>query len=115
MDTTMELDELKHAWQALGRQLERQEAIQWQLLRERKLERVRHGLRPLVWGQVLQMLLGLGLIALGVAGWLATYALAWLVRRRARRAGREGGLVEDSGAIRRGRALLDEIAEFERG
>ncbi len=69
MDTTMELDELKHAWQALGRQLERQEAIQWQLLRERKLERVRHGLRPLVWGQVLQMLLGLGLIALGVACW----------------------------------------------
>ena len=54
-------------------------------------------------------------LALGVAGWLATYALAWLVRRRARRAGREGGLVEDSGAIRRGRALLDEIAEFERG
>ena len=33
MDTTMELDELKQAWQALGRQLERQEAIQRQLLR----------------------------------------------------------------------------------
>ena len=45
MDTTMELDELKSAWQVLGRQLERQEALQWQLLRERKLEHVRRGLR----------------------------------------------------------------------
>jgi len=220
MDTTMELDELKTAWQALGRQLERQEAIQWQLLRERKLERVRHGLRPLVWGQVLQILLGIGLIVLGVAcwsrnpdvpglfwtgvlvhafgvahaalagitlglvgsidysapvlriqkqmarlrrfhavnsnvcgapwwvmwvlvvvafaglgearptagtplwiqlslalgivGWLGTYALAWWARRRARIAGRDGGLVDESLSIRRGRALLDELAEFER-
>ena len=217
----MELDELKAAWQVLGDRLERQEAIQWQLLRDRKLDRVRASVRPLFWGQALQAMLGIGLLvlgvacwgrntdvpglfatgivlhafgvvtmvmaiitmsligtmdytapvlkiqkrfallrrfhainatvcgapwwvmwvlvvvafaglgpadpaggtplwirlalALGVAGWLATYALAWLVRRRARRAGREGGLVEDSGAIRRGRALLDEIAEFERG
>lgn len=220
MDTTMELDELKNAWQVLGRQLERQEALQWQLLRERKLEHVRRGLRPLAWGQALQFLLGIGLIvlgvacwtrnvavpglfwsgvlvhafgvahvalagitlgmigtfdysapvlriqkqmarlrcvyaasanvcgapwwvmwvlvvvafaglgrvdpaagtplwiqislALGVAGWLGTYALSWLSSRRARRAGREGGLLDESGAIRRGRALLDEIAEFER-
>jgi hypothetical protein len=49
-----------------------------------------------------------------VAGWLGTYALSWLSSRRARRAGREGGLLDESGAIRRGRALLDEIAEFER-
>lgn len=221
MDTTMELDELKNAWQALGRQLERQETLQWQLLRERKLEHVRRGLRPLAWGQALQFLLGIGLIllgvacwtrntdvpglfwsgllvhafgvahvalagitlaligtfdysapvlriqkqmaqlrrvyainanvcgapwwvmwllvvlafaglgevepaagtplwiqlslALGVAGWLATYALGWFAHRRARRAGREGGLIDESDAIRRGRALLDEIAEFERG
>ena len=65
----MELDELKGAWQALGRQLERQEKIQWQLLRERKLDGVRRSLRALSRGQVLQALLGVGLIVLGVACW----------------------------------------------
>jgi hypothetical protein len=221
MDTTMELDELKQAWQLIGQRLERQESLQWQLLRERKLERVRRGLRPLAWGQGLQALLGIGLVVLGVAcwtrntdipglfwagvlvhafgvahvalagitlgligtidyaapvlriqkqmarlrcfysfnanvcgapwwvmwvvvviafaglgqvdpaagtplwiqlnlalglvGWLATYAWSWTASRRARQAGRDDGLLEESGAIRRGRALLDEIAEFERG
>ena len=47
----MELDELKAAWQVLGDRLERQEAIQWQLLRDRKLDRVRASVRPLFWGQ----------------------------------------------------------------
>ena len=215
----MELDELKQAWQAMGRQLERQEAIQWQLLRDRKLDRVRRGLWPLALGQVLQMGLGIGLILLGVACWtrntevpgllasgllvhafgVATTALAgitlgligtidysapvlkiqkqmtrlrrfyafnalvcglpwwimwlpvvlafaglgpvdpaagtpmwiqvslaisvvgllanaigaWILHRRAIAAGR-GGLLDESGALRRGAALLDEIAGFER-
>lgn len=65
----MELDELKQAWQTLGRQLERQDAIQFQLLRDRKLERARRSLRPLFWGQLLQMLLGIGLVLLGIACW----------------------------------------------
>ena len=54
----MELDELKAAWQVLGDRLERQEAIQWQLLRDRKLDRVRASVRPLFWGQALQAMLG---------------------------------------------------------
>ncbi|TDK25043.1 serine/threonine protein kinase [Luteimonas aestuarii] len=69
MDTTMELDELKRAWQSLGRQLERHDAIQLQLLRDSKLDKARRSLRPLLWGQCLQLLLGVGLIALGVACW----------------------------------------------
>lgn len=69
MDTTMELDELKQAWQTLDRHLERQHDIQWQLLRDRKLDKVRDQLRPLQWGQRLQMLLGIGMIVLGVACW----------------------------------------------
>jgi hypothetical protein len=69
MDTTMELDELKLAWRSLGEQLERQQDIQWQLLRERKLDRVRGHLRPLLWGQAAQLLLGIGLIVLGVSCW----------------------------------------------
>ncbi|MGY1519887.1 hypothetical protein [Luteimonas sp. A482] len=69
MDTTMELDELRQAWQTLGHQLERQQDLQWQLLREHRLDRVRGQLRPLLWGQVLQLLLGIALIMLGVACW----------------------------------------------
>lgn len=65
----MELDELKQAWQSLGRQLERHDAIQFQLLRDSKLDRARRSLRPLFWGQGLQLLLGIGLIVLGVACW----------------------------------------------
>jgi len=65
----MELDELRQAWQTLGHQLERQQDLQWQLLRDRKLDRLRGYLRPLVWGQVLQILLGIGLILLGIACW----------------------------------------------
>ena len=69
MDTTMELDELKQAWQTLDRRLARQHDIQWQLLRDRKLDKVRGHLRPLIWGQVMQVLLGIGLILLGVGCW----------------------------------------------
>lgn len=65
----MELDDLKAAWQRLGDRLERQEAIQWQLLRDRKLDRVRASVRPLFWGQALQAALGIGLLVLGVACW----------------------------------------------
>ncbi|QCU72452.1 hypothetical protein E5843_14375 [Luteimonas yindakuii] len=65
----MELDELRHAWQVLGRQLEQQGALQRELLRERRLDRMRRGLRPLFWAQLAQGALGLGLILLGVSCW----------------------------------------------
>lgn len=69
MDTTMELDEVKQAWQTLGRQLERQEAVGLALLRDRTLDRARGNLRPLFWGQITQMLFGVVVILLGVACW----------------------------------------------
>ncbi len=53
----MENDELMAAWSLLGKQLERQSALQWQQLRERRLERVRGSLWPLRIGQMLQILL----------------------------------------------------------
>lgn len=65
----MEPDELKAAWQALNRQLERQTALDLQLLRERKLDRLRGSLRPLFWGQLLQILMGVALALLGIACW----------------------------------------------
>lgn len=65
----MELDELKKTWHALGQRLERQEAIQLQILKDTKLGKVRSHLQPLFWGLLLQLLLGIGITALGVACW----------------------------------------------
>lgn len=65
----MEPDELKAAWQSLDRRLQQHDAINLQLFKDTKLERARSSLRPLFWGQMLQLLLGIGLVVLGVACW----------------------------------------------
>ena len=66
----MENDELMAAWSLLGKQLERQSALQWQQLRERRLERIRGSLWPLRIGQVLQiLLLGLPFMLLAALLW----------------------------------------------
>lgn len=65
----MELDDFKSAWQALDARLSRQDRLQLELLRERKLDNARSGLRSLVFGQWLQVLLGVGITVLGVACW----------------------------------------------
>ena len=71
----MELDELRQAWQALGRQLERHDALQLRLLRERRLDRARRHLRPLAWGQALQILVGAGMVALAALLWASAPAI----------------------------------------
>ena len=65
----MELDDFKSAWQSLNQRLDRQDAINLQLLTERKRDRLHASLRPLFWGQLLQILLGTGLVLLGIACW----------------------------------------------
>ncbi|HEY4531110.1 MAG TPA: hypothetical protein VIG97_12455 [Luteimonas sp.] len=65
----MELDELRNAWQALGRQLERHDALQLRLYRSNRLDAARRGLRPLLLGQTLQILFGIALLLLGLACW----------------------------------------------
>jgi hypothetical protein len=67
--TTMELDDLKSAWQSLDRRLQLDNALRLQDLRERKLDKARGNLRPLLFGLILQASLGIGLIVLGVACW----------------------------------------------
>lgn len=67
--TTMELDDLKSAWQSLDRRLQLDTALRLEDLRERKLDRARGNLRPLLFGMLVQALLGIGLIVLGVACW----------------------------------------------
>lgn len=67
----MELDEMKLAWQGLDRRLEQQYALNLQLFRDGRLDKLQRGLRPLVWGQAIQMVIGaLGLLVLAPI-WIA--------------------------------------------
>ena len=67
----MELDEMKLVWQALDRRLEQQYTLNLQLLRDSRLDKLRRGLRPLAWGQAVQMLIGIaGLLVLAPI-WIA--------------------------------------------
>jgi hypothetical protein len=72
----MELDEMKLAWQALGRQLERQHALNLELLRRERAGRARRHLRPLVWGQSLQIVLGVAIMLWGIGFW-STHLGIW--------------------------------------
>lgn len=66
----MELDELKAAWQSLDRRLEQQNAINLLLLKDDRSKRMRSSLRPLFWGQLMQMLFGLLFVALAASLWI---------------------------------------------
>lgn len=66
----MELDDLKLAWQELDRKLDRQYAMDLVRFREERGQRMKSGLRPLVWGQALQMLFGLVCIVWGALFWM---------------------------------------------
>lgn len=72
----MELDDLKLAWKTLDQRLERQNALQLAELRERRAGRIRSSLRPLFWGQLVQMAFGLGFILPGVWMWRIGYGVA---------------------------------------
>ncbi|MEP7097314.1 MAG: hypothetical protein ABI748_06580 [Dokdonella sp.] len=65
MESIMELDELKSAWQSIDRRLQQQNALSLHALRQGTTQRMHSNLRPLVWGQATQMLIGAaGLLAL---------------------------------------------------
>lgn len=72
----MELDEMKLAWQALGQQLERQNALNAQWFRQGQADRLRRHLRPLVWGQSLQIVFGIAVMLWGISFW-STHAGVW--------------------------------------
>jgi serine/threonine-protein kinase len=69
MENIMELDELKTAWLALERRLEQGNAINLQLYKEGRMKKLRSSLRPLYWGQILQMLFGLLFVLLAASFW----------------------------------------------
>jgi hypothetical protein len=66
----MELDELKGAWQALERKLDRQHALELHHFRTGRLAQARSGLRPLIAGQLLQALGGVALMAAFAPYWV---------------------------------------------
>ncbi|GLQ94613.1 hypothetical protein [Dyella acidisoli] len=76
----MELEEMKAAWQALNQQLERQQVLNIRLLVESRLDKVRHGLRPLMVGQWIQFAFGFTFMLWGISFWVVrTEVLHWLI------------------------------------
>jgi hypothetical protein len=69
MDITMELDDLKHAWQTLDRRLQQQNTLQFELLREKRVDKMKSRLRPLFWGQIASILFGVCMVLLGIHVW----------------------------------------------
>jgi len=65
----MELDDMKAAWKTLDERIGAQEALNFHAFKDGKIDRMKRGLRPLVFGQILQMLLGIGFVVLGVSFW----------------------------------------------
>lgn len=76
MDTTMELDEFKSAWQALDRRLQLDNELKLHVMRERTLDKARGSLRPLFWGQVVQILFGIAFLLLASLLWMSQPAHA---------------------------------------
>ena len=69
MENIMELDELKATWQALDRKLSQSNAIQLQLFKDGRFKNMRSSLRPLFWGQIVQILFGVLTTLIGIAFW----------------------------------------------
>lgn len=67
----MELDELRQAWLSMERRLERQEALNVQLLTESRVEKARRHLRWLLLGQCAQLALGVLVTVLSARFWIA--------------------------------------------
>lgn len=66
METTMDIDELKSAWQTLDAHMQRQSTLNLHLFLERKLDKARSGLRRLYWGKIVQILFSDALIYFGI-------------------------------------------------
>src|SRR3546814_3352318 len=65
----MELDELKHAWQSLDRQLQQQKRINLQLLADNRIAGAKRGLRWLQARSVMQAAIGVVLTVFFARFW----------------------------------------------
>jgi hypothetical protein len=75
----MELDDLKPAWHDLDRRLQQQHALQLHLVHEAGTAKMKSSLRPLFWGQVLQIGFGLLFVLLAARFWSSGPTLPHLV------------------------------------
>lgn len=72
----MELDDLKSTWQSLDRRLQLDNTLKLRDLHARALDKTRDSLRPLFWGQVVQILFGIPFILLASLLWVSQPAHA---------------------------------------
>ncbi len=71
----MNPEEMKATWQHLNQRLEQQESFSRRLIRDGQMGRARDGLRPLFWGQAVQIVFGIALVVLGVSCWVENYSI----------------------------------------
>lgn len=69
LENNMELDDFKRAWQTLDQRLALDHALRLDELRERRSGRARSSLRPLFWGQMVQIVFAIAILLLGVSTW----------------------------------------------
>lgn len=65
----MELEEMKKAWERLDQRLDQQLKYSQKLFLDTQLTKARKGLRPLFWGQIVQVIFGILVLLFGVASW----------------------------------------------
>lgn len=76
---SIDLDEFTQAWQRLDARLAEQNALAFQAFRDRRTQQMRRRLWPLYGGQIVQMLFGIAMIALGAYGWTRNEGVPHLV------------------------------------
>ncbi len=74
----MELDELKLAWKSLDRRMEALMTMNQQELLKEKRGKAASKLRPLAWGQSIQMIIGAIIVLLSVSFWHSTLEIPHL-------------------------------------
>jgi hypothetical protein len=75
----MEIDDMKAAWQTLNQRLDAQAALNLNMFKGDKLDKMRRGLRPLVWGQAVQILFGALIAMWGGSFWIEHRAVPHLL------------------------------------
>ena len=75
----MELDELKQAWRAMEQRLERQQALNLQLLTESRIDKAKRHLRWLLLGQCAQLAFGVLVTVLSARFWIANHEVPALL------------------------------------
>ena len=75
----MELDDLKLAWQSLDRRLAEQHALNLHIFQDTKLAQAKSKLRPLMIGQVLQLLAGVAFCFLFAPFWVRHFGTPHLM------------------------------------